>query len=200
MTAWRRGHPQEHLANPPPPACYQVFLTSWQGLQCRQDPRSCCLLNVWAYFWYFCGNFFPWGSATAGARGVNSINICQVLAWYPAVLEGTLECRVQVGGVGGWYGHNGFPEATWTEILPSTTSSQFPCAVGSSSLEQSLRRDKAGGLSREVGWSGGHCPAFSEGRDGRNLRSATGRHDLNLSHGEVGKGRSGAGGWQPELC
>lgn len=56
------------------------------------------------------------------------------------------------------------------------------------------------GLSREVGWSGGHCPAFSEGRDGRNLRSATGRHDLNLSHGKVGKGRGGDGGWQPELC
>lgn len=49
----------------------------------------------------------PWGSATAGARGVNPINICQVPAWCPAALEGTLDCR---GGGG--------RELVWAEWIP----------------------------------------------------------------------------------
>lgn len=106
--------------------------------------------------------FFPWGCAAAGARGVNPINICQVPAWCPAVLEGTLDCR-QEGrlGVGSWFGQNGFPEAG-LKSLPqlSQTSSPLPVGINPLQPEQSLGGDRFLKTRQErdprVGWSGGH--------------------------------------------
>lgn len=85
-----------------PAPSHRALFPKWQSLQCRQNPRSCCLPNAWACSQDFCGRiFFPWGSATAGARGVNPINICQVSAWCPAALEGTLRLQGRWGwGVG----------------------------------------------------------------------------------------------------
>lgn len=62
------GTPSRSILLTPPPASHQVFLTSWQGFRCRQDPRSCCLLNVWAYSQYFCGNFFFLGALPQQGR------------------------------------------------------------------------------------------------------------------------------------
>lgn len=122
------------------PASYWVLFLKWQVLRYRLSPRSGCLLNAWACSQDFCGRHFfsPWGSATAGAREVNPINICQVPALCPAALEGTLDCR-QVG-VGSRYEQNGFPEASWAETPPSN---QFSTTCGNqSSPEQSLRGDR----------------------------------------------------------
>lgn len=77
------------------------------------------------------------------------------------------------------------------KFFPQQSQASSPSTLGSSSLEQSLRRDRAGGtIQRGRVGQEATAPAFSKGKDGRNLRSVTGRHDLNLSHGKVGKRRS----------
>lgn len=133
-----------------PVSSHRVVFPRWQGLQCSQNPGSCCLppmAGLPPRTSVEESPHPPWGSAAAGARGVNPINICQVPAWCPAVLEGTLDCRGGGGGAGSWYGQNGFPEAIWAEILPSAILSQLPSTCENRpSPEQSLRGDRLGGL------------------------------------------------------
>lgn len=100
---------QEHLASP----CLTLGLIAQLAQSSVQTgprkllPSKCLgLLLLPVLLWK---KIFPWGSATAGARGINSINTCQVPAWCPAALEGTLECRVQVGEV---------REVLWAQWIP----------------------------------------------------------------------------------
>lgn len=67
--------------------------------------------------------------------------------------------------------------------FPQQSQASSPLPVGSPSLQQFLRSDpflenKAGGAIQRWGGQEATVPAFTQGRDCRDLRSVTGRHDL----------------------